>query len=154
MESWQVTTVPLCMESLSLTKWCGKIQFCKTLTSDKRQTWSCFALLTSKLLKPAFLLLPVNDIQTWVHRNETFQIQLGNSFTDLQVDTIQEVLQCFGLGPFASSVQLYLSGCSFLFQDNIHVNELEVSYFVVQHACPYAHGGFTDDIYNVSFLEK
>ena len=73
---------------------------------------------------------------------------------DLQVDTVQEFLQCLGLGPFASSVRLYLSGCSFLFQNNIHVNELEVSYFVIQHACPYAHGGFADDIDNVSFLEQ
>lgn len=83
-----------------------------------------------------------------------FQVQLGNALADLQVDTIQELLQCFRLGPFASSVRLYLSGCSFVFQDNVHINELEVSYFVVQHACPYAHGGFTDYIYNVSFLEQ
>lgn len=111
-------------------------------------------MLPSKLLKPAFLLLPVSDIQTRAHRKGTFQTELGNALADLQVDTFQELLQCFRLGPFASSVWVYLSGCSFFFQDNIHINELEISYFVVQHACPYAHGSFADDIYDVSFLEQ
>lgn len=148
---------PLCVFAWSLlTETSNRVKSSSMshLHQIKRQTWCCSALLTSELLQLAFLLLLVNDIQTQVHKNEMFQIQLGNALADLQVDTIQELLQRFRLGPFASSARLSLSGCSFLFQDNIHINELEVSYFVVQHACPYAHRGFTDDIDYVSFLEQ
>lgn len=70
----------------------------------------------------------------------------------LQVQSLEELLEGFGSRSFASPVVSHPVYWSRLVGQDVHVDELKVAQFAVQHACPYAHGWLTDDVDHVSDL--
>lgn len=70
----------------------------------------------------------------------------------LQVQSLEELLERFGSRSSALPAVSDDVHWSRLLSQDVHVDELKAAHFAIQHACPYAHGRFTDDIDQVSGL--